>query len=85
MNYFVHITLELPHFHISQVTGKFLNEVTREKAVEHYVVATIRPGVLTMHQPPGVPTNTTAPFFASGMAGVLHRPTQTGNVRYFYR
>ena len=85
MNYFVHITLELPHFHISQVTGKFLNEVTREKAIEHYVIATIRPGMLTMHQTPGPLTNTAAPFFASGMGGALPRPTQTGNGQFFYR
>ncbi|HEY8897439.1 MAG TPA: glycosyltransferase family 39 protein [Niastella sp.] len=84
MNYFVHITLELPHFHISQVTGKFLNEVTREKAIEHYVIATIRPGMLTIHQTPVPFTNTTAPFCASDMGGVLLRPTQTGNDRYFF-
>lgn len=77
MNYTVHITLELPHFHISQVTGKFLNEVTREEAIEHYVVATIRPGMLAA-------TNTTAPFFANDKAGVLHRPKQTGYVRYSF-
>ena len=47
-NYSVHITLELPHFHISRITGKFLNEVTREQAVDHMVIATIQPGVLAM-------------------------------------
>jgi 4-amino-4-deoxy-L-arabinose transferase-like glycosyltransferase len=84
MNYFVHITLELPHFHISQVTGKFLNEVTREKAIKQYVIATIRPGMLTRHQTPGPFTDTTAPFCASDMGGVLLRPRQTGNDRYFF-
>jgi 4-amino-4-deoxy-L-arabinose transferase-like glycosyltransferase len=78
MNYSVHISLELPHFHISRLTGKFLNKVTREKAVDHMVIATIRPGVLAV-------TNTTAPFCASDMAGALHRPTQTANAQYFYR
>lgn len=78
MNYSVHITLDLPHFHISQVTGKFLNEVTREQAIEHYVIATVRPGVLAI-------TNTAAPFFASDMAGALHRPKQTGNAGSLYR
>lgn len=48
MNYPVHITLELPNFSISRLTGKFLNEVTREQAVDHMVIATIQPGVLVM-------------------------------------
>ncbi|MCS3799319.1 ArnT family glycosyltransferase [Niastella sp. OAS944] len=46
MNYPVHITLELPNFSISRLNGKFLNEVTREQAVDHMVIATIQPGVL---------------------------------------
>lgn len=48
MNYPVHITLELPNFSISRLNGKFLNEVTREQAVDHMLIATIQPGVLAL-------------------------------------
>jgi hypothetical protein len=43
MGYTVHVTMELPHFHISQLTGKFLNSNTREKAIDYFVIATIQP------------------------------------------
>ncbi len=46
MGYSAQVTLELPHFHISQLTGKFLNSNTREQAIDHFVIAVIRPGIL---------------------------------------
>jgi 4-amino-4-deoxy-L-arabinose transferase-like glycosyltransferase len=49
MGYSTQVTMELPHFHISQLTGKFLNSNTREKAIDHFVIATIRPGLLASH------------------------------------
>jgi len=78
MGYQVRVVEQFPHFHISQVTGKFLNYRTREEAIEHYVIATIQPGLLTF-------TNTTAPFYASDKAGGPHRPTHTGCDECVYR
>jgi 4-amino-4-deoxy-L-arabinose transferase-like glycosyltransferase len=69
LGYQVRVVEQFPHFHISQVTGKFLNYKRREEVIEHYVIATIKPGLLTL-------TNTAAPFFASARAGGPHRPTR---------
>jgi 4-amino-4-deoxy-L-arabinose transferase-like glycosyltransferase len=74
MGYSVHVTMELPHFHISQLTGKFLNSNTREKAIDYFVIASIKPGMLANQITPSPFTNTAVPFSASEMAGVLHRP-----------
>jgi 4-amino-4-deoxy-L-arabinose transferase-like glycosyltransferase len=84
LGYQVRVIQQFPHFHISQLTGKFLNKKTREKAIDHFVVAVIHPGLLALHYQPACFTNTAAPFFASDMAGALHRPTHTGNAGSFY-
>jgi 4-amino-4-deoxy-L-arabinose transferase-like glycosyltransferase len=84
MGYTVGIIEKFPHFHISQLTGKFLNKGSREKAIDHFVIAIIKPGLLALHQVPTPITNTIAPFFASDKAGALHRPRYTGSAGYFY-
>ncbi|WP_166437115.1 ArnT family glycosyltransferase [Niastella caeni] len=48
MGYQVRIIRSFPHFHISQVTGRFLNVNTREKALDYFVIATIQPGMLAL-------------------------------------
>ncbi|OQP58208.1 hypothetical protein A3860_07740 [Niastella vici] len=68
MGYRLQIIQRFPHFHISQLTGKFLNEKTRENAIDQFVIATMQPGLLASI------TNITAPFCASDKGGVLHRP-----------
>lgn len=84
MGYTVGIIEQFPHFHISQLTGKFLHHKTREKAIDHFVIATIKPGMLALHQVSSPVTNTAAPFSASDKAGALHRPRYTGSAGYFY-
>jgi hypothetical protein len=91
MGYTVGIIEKFPHFHISQLTGKFLNNKTREKAIDHFVIAMVKPGLLARLYAPvslttdnSLLTNTTEPFFASERACVLHRPRYTGSARYFY-
>lgn len=44
--YQVRVVEQFPHFHISQVTGKFLNYKKRDQVTEQYVIATIQPGML---------------------------------------
>lgn len=51
MGYAVRIIKKFPHFHISQLTGKFLNYKTREKAVDYFVIAVVKPGLLTHYTP----------------------------------
>ncbi|WP_207514011.1 ArnT family glycosyltransferase [Longitalea luteola] len=52
LGYQVQVIQQFPHFHISQLTGKFLYHSTREKAIDHFVIATVQPGLLTntMHR-----------------------------------
>ena len=77
MGYQVRVVEQFPHFHISQVTGKFLYYKKRDQVIEQYVIATIQPGLLTF-------TNTNEPFFASDRAGGPHRPTHTGCAEYLW-
>jgi len=46
MGYQVRVVKQFPHFHISQVTGKFLYYKKRDQVIEQYVIATIQPGLL---------------------------------------
>ena len=67
--YQVRVVQRFPHFHISQLTGKFLYHKKRDQAIDYFVIATI---------------NTTAPFFASDKGDGLHRPTHTDCAEYLY-
>jgi 4-amino-4-deoxy-L-arabinose transferase-like glycosyltransferase len=84
MGYRLQVIQRFQHFHISQLTGKFINQKTRENAIDYFVIAMVQPGLLAM-QPASDPfTNTAAPFFASDVAGALHRPRYTMNGECFY-
>lgn len=83
--YPVQIIQRLPHFHISQLTGKFLYQQTREKALDYFVIAAIQPGLVAGVQAPVSITDTTAPFFANDAAGGLHHPRYITNGGYSFR
>ncbi|HEY8897202.1 MAG TPA: glycosyltransferase family 39 protein [Niastella sp.] len=48
MGYSVHIAAQFEHFHISQLTGKFINVHTRDKAIDEFVIAWVQPGLVAM-------------------------------------
>jgi 4-amino-4-deoxy-L-arabinose transferase-like glycosyltransferase len=79
MGYQVQIIHEFPHFHISQLTGKFLYKPKRGQVIDYFVIASIQPGMLAYGS-----TNTSAPFYASDAAGALHRPKHTAYAEYLY-
>jgi hypothetical protein len=85
MGYRLQVIQRFQHFHISQLTGKFINQKTREEAIDYFVIAMVQPGLLAMQPAPDPFTNTTAPFFASDVAGGLHRPRYTTNAGFFYQ
>ena len=57
LGYTVRIIEKFQHFHISQLTGKFLNKRTREKAIDHFVIAVVKPGLLAHYAPPPLTTH----------------------------
>lgn len=57
MGYTVDIIEKFPHFHISQLTGKFLHYKTREKAIDYFVIAVVKPGLLTHYAPSSLNIN----------------------------
>lgn len=50
LGYQVRVIQQFPHFHISQLTAKFLYQPTREDVIDHFVIAIIQPGLLAMHE-----------------------------------
>lgn len=48
MGYQVHVVEQFEHFHISQLTGKFINIATRHQATDDFVIAWVQPGLLAM-------------------------------------
>ncbi|HEX6430583.1 MAG TPA: glycosyltransferase family 39 protein [Niastella sp.] len=78
MGYNVRIIQQLPHFHISQLTGKFLYKNTREKAIDHFVIATIQPGLLARHYAPPAHSHLTTRLLRLEPPLKLRRPRRVG-------